>query len=277
MRSRSYLLQMASAEAQNVLRQVSSWSEGVSGNLFSGLMDACHSKDICNLRATCKSWRDSFHDDLSALQLRGLPQRVSELEAFAASTPKVVHLFVQAGSQHITWQHMRAIATFRALNSLTLASSKAMTQKGLNQLSKLSNLQILDLTGTVGSLQLHSLTQLTSLSSLRLSPGSLGFATASPASVIPAVRFSQIGFLHLDLEQKKSRSSLCDITALTSVPRLSLKCCLKTDDKAFLEVLTAMPNVVYLNLNMPCQPQALATLQVTVCSSLMFLPWPAGL
>ena len=145
--------------------------------------------------------------------------------------------------------------------------SKHITQQGLNQLSSLSNLQALDLIAIKGTLQLHRLTQLSLLSSLKLGPGSLGFTTASlgfttasPASVIRAVNFTKLHYLHLDLKQKHSGPALSDISLLKSVPELSLKCCLEADDKQFVTVLSAMPNMVYLELDVPCQLQGLATL-----------------
>ena len=54
--------------------------------------------------------------------------------------------------------------------------------------------------------------------------------------------------------------ALSDISLLKSVPELSLKCCLEEDDEHFVSVLSAMPNMVYLELDVPCQCQGLATL-----------------
>lgn len=53
---------------------------------------------------------------------------------------------------------------------------------------------------------------------------------------------------------------MSDISLLKSVPELSLKCRLEEDDKHFVSVLSALPNVVYLELDVPCQRQGLATL-----------------
>ena len=241
------------------LRSGASWAEGLSGSLFSCMLKGCHPRDIVNVRASCRAWRDLIHEDLSEVQINGLPQRVSELEALGDKSASVLQQTVLAGSVQLTRQHMKAITAFRSLTSLTLSSSKHITQQGLNQLSTLSNLQLLDLIAVKGTLQLHRLTQLSLLSSLKLGPGSLGFATANPASVIRAVNFSKLHRLHLDLKQKHSGPALSDISLLKSVPELSLKCCLEEDDKHFVSVLLAMPNVVYLELDVPCQRQGLAT------------------
>jgi len=187
------------------LRSGASWAEGLSGSLFSCVLKGCHPRDIVNVRATCRAWRDLIHEDLSEVQINGLPQRVSELEALGDKTASVLQLTILAGSEQLTRQHMKAITAFRSLTSLTLSSSKHITQQGLNQLSTLSNLQVLDLTAVKGTLQLHRLTQLSLLSSLKLGPGSLDFATASPASVIRAVNFSKLHRLHLDLKQKQKQ------------------------------------------------------------------------
>ena len=224
------------------------------------MLKGCHPRDIVNVRAFCRAWRDLIHEDLSKVQINGLPQRVSELEALGDRSASVLQLTILAGSEQLTRQHMKAITAFRSLTSLTLSSSKHITQQGLNQLSTLSNLQVLDLTAVKGTLQLHRLTQLSLLSSLKLGPGSLGFATASPASVIRAVDFRKLHRLHLDLKQKHSGPALSDISLLKSVPELSLKCCLEEDDEHFVLVLAAMPNVVHLELDVPCQSQGLATL-----------------
>jgi len=242
------------------LRSGASWAEGLSGSLFSCMLKGCHPRDIVNVRATCRAWRDLIHEDLSKVQINGLPQRVSELEALGDRSASVLQLTILAGSEQLTRQHMKAITAFRSLTSLTLSSSKHITQQGLNQLSTLSNLQVLDLLAVKGTLQLHRLTQLSLLSSLKLGPGSLGFATASPASVIRAVNFRKLHRLHLDLKQKHSGPALSDISLLKSVPELSLKCCLEEDDEHFVLVLAAMPNVVHLELDVPCQSQGLATL-----------------
>ncbi len=225
------------------------------------MLNSCHPRDVVNVRATCRAWRDLIHEDLSKVQMTGLPQRISELEALGDKSASVLQLTVLAGSEQLTRQHMKAITAFRSLTSLTLSSSKHITQQGLNQLSTLSNLKVLDLIAVKGTLQLHRLTQLSLLSSLKLGPGSLGFATASPASVIRAVNFRKLHRLHLDLKQKHSGPALSDISLLKSVPELSLKCRLEEDDEHFVSVLAAMPNMVYLELDVPCQCQGVATLQ----------------
>ncbi len=179
-----------------------SWAEGLSGSLFSCMLNSCHPRDTANVRATCRAWRDLTHEDLSKVQSTGLPQRVSELEGLADKSASVLQLTVLAGSEQLTRQYMKVIIAFRSLTSLTLGS-KHITQQGLNQLSSLSNLQALDLIAIKGTLQLHRLTQLSLLSSLKLGPGSLGFTTASlgfttasPASVIRAVNFTKLHYLH---------------------------------------------------------------------------------
>ncbi len=226
------------------------------------MLKGCHPRDIVNVRATCRAWRDLVHEDLSKVKITGLPQRPSELEALGDKSASVLQLTIFAGSEQLTRQHMKAITAFRSLTSLTLSSSKHITQQGLDQLSTLSNLQVLDLIAVQGTLQLHCLTQLSLLSSLKLGPGSLGFATVNPASVIRAVNFSKLHHLHLDLKQKHSGPALSDISLLKSVPELSLKCRLEEDDEHFVSVLAAMPSVVYLELDVPCQRQGLATLLV---------------
>ncbi len=121
------------------LRSGASWAEGLSGSLFSCMLKGCHPRDIVNVRATCRAWRDLIHEDLSEVQINGLPQRVSELEALGDKTASVLQQTVLAGSEQLTRQHMKAITAFRSLTSLTLSSSKHITQQGLNQLSTLSN------------------------------------------------------------------------------------------------------------------------------------------
>ena len=224
------------------------------------MLNSCHPRDVVNVRATCRAWRELVNDDLSKLRITGLPQRVSELVALGDKSASVLQLTILAGSEQLTKQYMKAITAFRSLTSLTLSSSKHITQQGLNQLSTLSNLHVLDLIAVKGTLQLHRLTQLSLLSSLKLGPGSLGFATASPATVLRAVNFRKLHRLHLDLQQKHSGRALSDINLLKSVPELSLKCRLEEDDEHFVSVLAAMPNVVYLELDVPCQSQGLATL-----------------
>ena len=226
------------------------------------MLNSCHPRDIVNVRATCRAWRDLVHEDLSKVQITGLSQRVSELEALGDKSASVLQLAILAGSEQLTKQYMKVITAFRSLTSLTLRSSKHITQQGLNQLSTFSNLQVLDLMAVKGTLQLHRLTQLSLLSSLKLGPGSLGFATASPASLIRAVSFGKLHCIHLDLKQKHSGPALSDISLLKSVPELSLKCRLEEDNEHFVSVLSAMPNMVYLELDVPCQCQGLATLMV---------------
>ena len=96
------------------------------------MLNSCHPRDIVNVRATCSAWRDFIHEDLSNVQMTGLPQTASELGALGDKAASVLQLTILAGSEQLTKQYVKAITAFRSLTSLTLSSSKHITQQGLN-------------------------------------------------------------------------------------------------------------------------------------------------
>jgi len=83
------------------------------------MLNSCHPRDTANVRATCRAWRDLTHEDLSKVQLTGLPQRVFELEGLVDKSASMLQLTVLAGSEQLTRQYMKVIIAFRSLTSLT--------------------------------------------------------------------------------------------------------------------------------------------------------------